>query len=103
MIELCLVNALVLYQQKNPQQGYKRTIHRTLAIQLAQAFLDKNAESRQSPFVHYKSNDDRLLGKHFPTKHQDRGRCAVCALEKKGHNVCRFNFSLTPMPRTMIL
>ena len=24
-------------------------------------------------------------------------------VKKKGHNVCRFNFPLAPMPRTMIL
>jgi hypothetical protein len=85
MIELCVVNAFVLFLHKNPQHKKKNSVHKafceTLAIQLTQSLLDKKADTYKSPLAHYKT-DDRLVGKHFPTKHSDRGRCTVCAFKK---------------------
>ena len=85
MVELCIVNAFVLFQHKNRHLKKQNSVHKafreTLPIQLVQSFLDKNADSYKSPLAHYKSDDKRLVGKHFPTKHEERGRCTACAFK----------------------
>ena len=94
MLELCIINAMVLYFSANPAFSKKRQAHKLFRIQLVhelvQPLLDKRTDPNedQSPTPGRKSNldDIRLKGKHFSeTRHPKRGRCSVCAY-KKGQN-----------------
>ena len=94
MLELCIINAMVLYFSTNPAFSKNRQAHKLFRTQLVhelvQPLLDKRTDPNedQSPTPGRKRNldDIRLKGKHFSeTPHPKWGRCSVCAY-KKGKN-----------------
>ena len=85
IIELCVANAFVLLLH-NPQHKKKNSVHRalreTLATQLTRSLLDNKIDTYKSPHAHYKSDAEKLVGKHFPIKHSERDRCTACAFKR---------------------
>ena len=106
LVDIAIINSWIIFRKHNPQSKIKsqRDFRLELIVQLVQPLLDLKA-SPDCPSIlkSYKgrktaSPDKRLLGKHFPYKTTQRGRCLVCSkhkspttgrkLDKKTKNFC---------------
>ena len=93
MFEMCVINSMCIYLEKNPEFGEKRNSHKlyreVLVHQLVQPYLEmKNEtafEARGRQAMHEKRrkidvpDDIRLLGKHYASKKYPRRKCCFCA------------------------
>jgi hypothetical protein len=85
LIDMCIVNSLVAFTANNP--GFKdvyrkhKVFRETLAHQLVQKLLDRRADpnvaSPPGPGRPAQTNEKRLLGKHFASRHDVRRRCVA--------------------------
>ena len=80
LIDMCIVNYLVAFTANNPafKDVYRKhkVFRETLAHQLVQKLLDRRADpnvaSRPGPGRPAQTNEKRLLGKHFESRHDVR-------------------------------
>jgi len=99
LFEMCVINSMCIYIEKNPEFAKKRnshTIYREILVhQLVQPYLEeKNMNSieskgrKQSQSGKHKidvPDNVFLCGKHYATKRYPRRRCCCCAYQR---NAC---------------
>ena len=91
LIELCVVNAIIIYFHKNADIALKRQAHKYFREALARELVQELLDAKENP---HNENADvsaqcqskelvRLRGKHFPvSQYPKRGRCVRCGYEK---------------------
>lgn len=92
LLELCIVNAMVLHFNANPEFAKKRQAHKLFRIQLVHELVQPLLNSRDDPNIDNHSpsvgrranlDESRLKGKHFPeSRYPKRRRCSVCGYTK---------------------
>ena len=91
LIELCIVNAMVIYCHKNPDIASKRQAHKYFREALAQELVQDLLDAKENPHnenagVSAQCQSEELVrvrGKHFPvSQYAKRGRCVKCVYEK---------------------
>ena len=90
LVDIAIINSWIIFRMNNPESKIKsqRDFQLELVRQLVQPLLSLKA-SPNCPIILQSSKgrtvvspDKRLLGKHFPHKASQRGRCCVCSKHK---------------------
>ncbi len=90
LIDIAIINSWLVFRVNNPESKIQsqRDFRLELVRQLVQPLLNLKA-SPDCPSILQShkgrkvvSSDKRLLGKHFPRKADQRGRCCVCGKQK---------------------
>ncbi|CAB3997230.1 Hypothetical predicted protein [Paramuricea clavata] len=88
--DMCIVNSLLAFTANNPafKDVYRKhkVFREILAHQLVQKLLDRranpNVASPPGPDRPAQTNEKRLLGKHFASRHDVRKRCVACSTKR---------------------
>ena len=93
LLELCIINSMILYKARNPGFAKRHMAHKifreTLALQLVQLLVDKQAEPSATVFAPKRGRSStgeyRLKGRHFPSTSTERKGCVVCSYQKSSN------------------
>ena len=91
LIDIAIVNSWIIFRVNNPESSKIRS-QRDFRLELVQLLVQPLLDLKASPDCpnilrahkgrNVVSADKRLLGKHFPRKAAQRGRCCVCSKHK---------------------
>ena len=93
LLELCIINSMILYKARNPgfakRHMAQKIFRETLALQLVQLLVDKQAEPSATVFAPKRGRSSigeyRLKGMHLPSTSTERKRCVVCSYQNSSN------------------